>query len=251
MNFYQLHQQQTPLLIANVWDVVSAKAAMQAGYTALGTSSAAIASSLGFNDGEEMTFSQLLFIVERITATVNLPLSVDIEAGYSEDVDAIIDNIKQLAALGVVGINIEDSHVITERRLDCQDAFADKVCAIKHALASDNIEMFINVRTDTFLLGIEDALAHTLSRIEQYQAAGADGIFIPCITLESDIQACVNATVLPINVMCMPQLANFSRLGANGVRRISMGSFLHEKTQRQLSQSFEAILTKQSFSSIF
>ncbi len=97
------------LLLGNVWNVASAKTYQKSGFKAIGTSSAAVAHSLGYEDGEDMPFNALLHIVADISARVDLPLTVDIEAGYARDVNTINTNIKKLADLGVVGINIEDS----------------------------------------------------------------------------------------------------------------------------------------------
>ncbi|XBS69224.1 isocitrate lyase/phosphoenolpyruvate mutase family protein [Acerihabitans sp. KWT182] len=112
MNFNALHHQPRPLLIANVWDAGSALAAQRAGNHALGTSSAAIAAMLGYEDGEAMRFDELLNIVARISAVTKLPLSVDSNAGYGKTTNDIIDNIQRLAHLGVAGINLEDSRVV-------------------------------------------------------------------------------------------------------------------------------------------
>ncbi|STW81467.1 carboxyvinyl-carboxyphosphonate phosphorylmutase [Klebsiella pneumoniae] len=108
MDFNALHQQNQPLLLANVWDASSAQAAQQAGYQALGSSSAAIAAMLGYEDGEEMSFDELFYVVSRIKTVSELPLSVDLEAGYGATTSHIIDNIRRLAHLGVSGINLED-----------------------------------------------------------------------------------------------------------------------------------------------
>jgi 2-methylisocitrate lyase-like PEP mutase family enzyme len=107
--FLQLHHNETPLLIGNVWDVVSAKAFERGGFKAIATSSAAIAHTWGYEDGEKMPFDLLLKVVERIINNINVPLSVDIEGGYSRDISKIFQNIEKLHELGVVGINIEDS----------------------------------------------------------------------------------------------------------------------------------------------
>ncbi|CAM3862320.1 isocitrate lyase/phosphoenolpyruvate mutase family protein [Xenorhabdus thuongxuanensis] len=112
MNFTKLHYQNKPLLIANVWDADSAMIAQQVGYQALGTSSAAIAATLGYEDGEAMSFDELLYIVSRIKSISDLPLSVDVEAGFGRTANEITTNLKRLSQLGVVGINLEYSKVI-------------------------------------------------------------------------------------------------------------------------------------------
>jgi len=132
--FKKLHQQSTPLLICNVWDVPSAKIAESIGFQAVGTSSAAIAKMLGYADGEEMIFSELHYIVKRIKANTLLPLSVDLEAGYSRDPLQIVEHIQALAELGVVGINLEDSIMENERILLPGKSFADTIYIIKKEL---------------------------------------------------------------------------------------------------------------------
>lgn len=125
MNFTELHHQSTPLLIANVWDASSAIAAQHAGYQATGTSSAAIAAMLGYEDGEAMSFDELLYIVTRIKSVSHLPLSVDVEAGFGRTASEITVNLKRLASLGVVGVNLEDSRVVNGvRQLDDAVAFS-------------------------------------------------------------------------------------------------------------------------------
>ncbi len=249
--FRTLHQQATALLICNVWDVASAKTAEKLGFNAIGTSSAAIANMLGYEDGEEMSFEELLFIVKRIAACCNLPLTVDIEAGYSDDPLITADYIKALAEAGVVGINIEDSKVKGVRTLLDADIFADYLLKIKQKVSMKQINIFINVRTDTFLLEDENALLETQKRASLYQSAGADGLFVPCITNVDDIQAVVSAIKLPINVMCMPDLPNFDVLSTLGVKRISMGNFLFDKLQSDLELTLKNIVDKNCFSSVF
>ncbi|QLR41250.1 isocitrate lyase/phosphoenolpyruvate mutase family protein [Enterobacter sp. RHBSTW-00994] len=248
MDFYALHHQNQPLILANVWDACSAQVAHQAGYHALGTSSAAMAAMLGYEDGEGMSFEELLFIVARIRTVTNLPLSVDLEAGYGDTVDRIIDNIRQLAKLGVVGINIEDSHVVGNvRHLDDAIQFAGKLQEIAQACPG----MFLNARTDTFLLNSENALEETLYRGHLYASSGAHGYFVPCVTRPDDITAIVRDITLPLNVMCMPALADFTTLTALGVKRISMGNFIHDRLQARLKDLLCLVRSHHSFSDVF
>ena len=107
--FYQLHHQQKPLIIANAWNVKSAQLIEQNGYNAIGTSSGAISNSLGYEDGEKIPFSELLYIIRRIKACTNIPLSVDMERGYTNDPLELAENIQKLADIGVAGINLEDA----------------------------------------------------------------------------------------------------------------------------------------------
>ena len=251
MNFKSLHFQDKPLLICKVWDVASAKIAEKLDFKALGTSSAAIATLLGYDDGEQMSFSELSYFVKRIVENTQLPLTVDIESGYSRDTSQIIENIMKLADLGVVGINIEDSIVNEGRRLLNAEYFSKVISDIKRKLESESRDIFLNVRTDTFLLGHEDAIDETIKRITYFEKAGADGIFIPCIEKEDDIKRIMKNTSLPINVMCMPNLPDFAVLKEIGVNRISMGNFLFDYMLKELEQALNNVVNEQSFKVIF
>ncbi len=251
MKFKNLHIQDKPLLIGNVWDVPSTKTAEKLKFQAIGTSSSAIASILGYNDGEEMEFSELEYFVERIATNTNLPLSVDLESGYSCKPKEIVNHIKRLVELGVVGINIEDSIVNEKRILLNANDFAKTLKEIKRELEKENADVFINVRTDTFILLQKNVIEETKKRIQLYQNAGANGIFVPCIEKENDIKTIVDSTNLPINVMCMPNLPNFETLTKLGVKRISMGNFLFDKMYDKFEETTKTVLNQNSFKSIF
>lgn len=251
MTFKKLHHQATPLLIGNVWEVASAKAAEKANFQAMGTSSAAIATMLGYHDGEAMPFAELAFIVKRIAANTELPLSVDLEAGYSRNPMQIVEHIKQLVDMGIVGINLEDTIMEKERQFLPIADFSKTITVIKEELDKANMELFLNVRTDTFLMGLPNPLKVTLERMKAYEKAGADGIFVPFIIEETDIKTVVEQTALPINVMCMPTLPNFDTLQKLGVKRISMGNFTFNNTLQILEQTLTTIQKEQSFQPIF
>lgn len=252
MNFAELHSQYEPLLIANVWDAASAVAAQKAGYQALGTSSAAIAATLGYEDDQRMPFEELFYLVSRIRKVITLPLSVDMEAGYGDSVEEITTNLKRLAHIGVSGVNLEDSRIINHvRQLDDASEFSSTLRAICSGLKSENYDLFVNVRTDTYLLAHENALQETLIRGQLYKAAGADGLFVPCVTSEIDITLIADAIDLPLNVMCMPGLPPFSRLKLAGVSRISMGNFVHSALQLKLDDVMSAIRCHQTFQGLF
>jgi 2-methylisocitrate lyase-like PEP mutase family enzyme len=248
MKLNDLLKVENPLVICNVWDVSSAKIAEKLGFKVIGTSSGAIATMLGYNDGEEISFDELLYIVKRIKANTDLPFTVDVESGYSTNTSVIIKNLQKLIQLGVAGINIEDSTVSQERRLVDPDIFSK---TINEIVTEFNHKLFINVRTDTYLLDIPDKLSETLTRIEKYEKAGAHGIFVPCLTDHSDIEKICSSTKLPINVMCMPDLPDFATLYDLGVKRISMGNFVYNKNQNNLEQLLLSISTERHFRKLF
>lgn len=226
--FTQLHQQPHPLVIGNAWNAHSARLFEQNGYQAIGTSSAAVAYTLGYEDGEQLSFAELLFVVKHIARVIQVPFTVDMERGYGTTIDAITDNLKQLHDLGIAGVNLEDS--ILEKTMDSTDGFSKKINTIKNTLVQNNCDLFINARTDAFLAGITNPLAITLERIKAYTAAGADGLFVPFIKEAEDIRSVVAATNLPVNVLHMAGLPDYDTLQSLGVKRVSLGAGAFRQT---------------------
>jgi 2-methylisocitrate lyase-like PEP mutase family enzyme len=250
-SFSKLHQGETPLVLGNIWDVHSALVFERAGYQAIGTSSMAVARAWGYDDGENLPFDTLLQVVKRVASVVRIPVTVDLEGGYSRTPAGIVEHIKKLHQLGVAGINLEDTIPAATRQLRPIAEFQTLLASIADSLSRDNIEIFLNIRTDAFLLGLPNALPETVDRIKAYESLGADGIFVPGITEGSDIQEVVKATPLPINVMCMPTLPDFKTLDNLGVKRISMGPFLQNRVHGETEEFVKFVMMQQSFSSLF
>jgi len=249
--FSLLHQNSSPLLLGNIWDVNSAKIFEQTGYKAIGTSSQAVARSLGYEDGENLPFDALFQLAKRVVEVVNIPFTVDMEAGYSRTVEGIIENIKKLHAIGVAGINLEDTIPGTPPQLQPVAEFQRTLSAIAEYNSRNNMKIFLNVRTDGFLLGMPTALAETRARIKTYENSGASGIFVPCIVNPTDIKEVVKATSLPVSVMCMPGLPGFEELKVLGVKRISIGPFVNNYINKKTEEAVGAILQDNNFSSLF
>ena len=228
--FNDLHQSTDLFILPNVWNAKSAIVFQEKGFPAIATSSAAVAGSLGYLDGEGMPFHDYLFIIKRILSSVQIPLSIDMEMGYGATDEEIYGHILTLAGIGVAGINIEDSIIAGSGRvLKEAKLFAGTIGHIKSKLASASIDIFINVRCDTYLLSVEHKRQETSRRLKMYEAAGADGIFLPCVCDEDDILAAVRDTALPLNVMYIPGLPGVERLQLLGVKRVSMGPFSFNK----------------------
>jgi len=249
--FNQLHQAQGLFVLPNVWNAKSAIYFAEQKFPAIATSSAAVANSLGYKDGEEMPFTDYLFIIKRIVSSIQIPLSVDMEMGYGVSAEAIYANIMKLVNLGVTGINIEDSVINKSGRvLKDPEVFAKTIENIKRRLLANNINLFINVRCDTYILNVANKQHETNQRLKRYEASGADGIFLPCICAEDDIAAAVAQTTLPLNVMCVPALPGFDALNKLGVKRVSMGPFLFNKIYDTIPSLSQAITTGNNFSPI-
>lgn len=214
--FIALHQADTPLLIANAWDAASAALFQHAGAPAIGTSSAALAWACGYADGGPLEREALLSKVRDILRVATVPVSIDLEDGYSDDPGQVAALAKEIADLGVVGINLEDGG-------QAPDRLVAKIEAIRSELGN---KLFINARTDVYLRGLakdDDAVAMTNERLARYASAGANGAFVPGIAALADIAAVASATPLPLNVMTVPNLPSLSELHRAGVRRISAG----------------------------
>lgn len=220
--FHSLHDDF--LLLANCWDGGSARIAAAAGAQALATSSAAVAWSHGYADGYHLPNDLLLATARGIRRVSKLPLSVDIENGYSNDPVKVATLVRALLAEGVVGINIEDGN-------DTPELLGHKVAAVRAAADAAGVRLYINVRTDVYLRNLAEnagRVAETIRRGEIYRHAGASGLFVPGVRDEADIAAIVAGVPLPINVMALPQVPSPERLRALGVHRLSAGSAISE-----------------------
>jgi 2-methylisocitrate lyase-like PEP mutase family enzyme len=242
-NFMGLHHQQKPLVVANAWNVKSARLIEAQGFAAIATSSGAIADSLGYADGEKIPFSELLYVIGRIAACTTIPLSVDLERGYTDDLEELNGHIQQLIDLGVAGINLEDTQG--------EDIYLKKLMSVKSYLTKTNQKLFINARTDVFLQKLESPLETTLKRARLYADGGADGLFVtgvPDLSLVREITASVT---LPVNVVAVPKLGSIQTLAANGVKRISMAVFLYRATYGHLEKLVQAVQTEQSLAPLY
>ena len=249
--FKQLHQQSDLLVLPNAWNAKSASIFEEKQFPAVATSSAAVAESLGYSDGEGMPFTDYLFIIKRIVSAIRVPLTVDIEMGYGKTNAEVYTNILKLVELGVAGINIEDSIINQSKRtLKDTKTFGSTIEYIKNRLEAEQLKLFINIRCDTYLLNIEKKREETIKRLKVYETTGADGIFLPCISNENDIVEAVNNTKLPVSVMCIPGLPGFAALNKLGVKRVSMGPFMFNKIYDNIGRLSETIDTSKNFSSI-
>jgi 2-methylisocitrate lyase-like PEP mutase family enzyme len=241
--FYALHHQPKPLLLANAWNAKSAQVIEKNGYEAVATSSGAIADSLGYEDGEKIPFAELLYIVQRIKSSTSIPLSVDLERGYADDLNDLNANIQKLIDLGVVGINLEDRQG--------EEIYLRKLSSVKNYLEKTNQQLFINARTDVFLLKLPSPMETTLRRAKLYADAGADGLFVTGVRDAAIIKEITSATSLPVNVVAASPLSSIDALVECGVKRISMAAFLYRATYGPLENIVQTISVQRSLATLF
>jgi 2-methylisocitrate lyase-like PEP mutase family enzyme len=241
--FYDLHYQAEPLLIGNAWNSKSAQIIEKAGFDAIATSSGAIADSLGYKDGEQIPFEELLYIVKRIRSAISIPLSVDMERGYSDDLKVLNQHIQQVIDTGVVGINLEDNQG--------EDIFLRKLYAIKNYLQQTNQQLFINARTDVFLQKLPDPVETVIVRARLYKDAGADGLFVTGVQDTEIIKEIVPAISLPLNVVGVAKLPSVTLLAACGVKRISMAGILYSAGYKKIDGLVNAIKAENSLAGLY
>ena len=223
-DFRSLHRSGTPLVLANAWDVASARLVEEAGAAAVATTSAGVAWSLGAPDGNRLGADRTAELVARIAAAVRVPVSGDIESGFADEPQGVTQTVARIVAAGAVGINLEDS-THEDAPLYPVELAAERVAAAR--AASDRL--FVNARTDVFLNKVgapQTRLDATLERAAAYLAAGADGIFVPGVTDPDTVAALVAGIDAPVNVLTGPGAPSIAELAAVGVARISVGSKL-------------------------
>ena len=242
--FLKLHHGPGILVLANVWDVASARIVEHAGFQAIATSSAAVANSLGYPDGERISRGEMLEAVRRIAAKVSVPVSADLEAGYGESAGEMTETARALIEAGAVGLNLEDG--VDESALIPIEQHVEKVKCIREAGEGLGVHVVINARTDVYLAGIGELSRRfddTIERLTAYRDAGADSLFVPGVYDAETIGRLAKALPGPLNVLANPKSPSIPELERMGVRRLSFGSWparaalgLFARFSRELAQ---------------
>ncbi len=231
--FRSLHQAGAAMLrLPNCWDAGSARVMAAQGAVALATSSAAVAWAQGYGDGDRLPVDRLVACLASITRHLGLPLTADIEGGYSDEPAQVGATVRAVIDAGAVGINLEDG-------ASPPALLARKIEAARAAAASAGVPLFINARCDVFLRGLvapELRVAETLARAELYRSAGADGLFAAGVREAGDIAALVAGTALPVNVLALPGVPRAAELERLGVRRLTSGSGIAESVYARIGQ---------------
>ncbi|WP_405975136.1 isocitrate lyase/phosphoenolpyruvate mutase family protein [Streptomyces sp. NBC_00988] len=221
--FRALHVPGRPLILPNAWDAASARIVEDAGVSAVATTSAGLAWALGVADGDRLDRERALEAVARITATVAVPVSADIESGFAKDAAGVADTVRAVLAAGAVGVNIEDALYGGEGVLRPVAEQAERIAAAREAADAEGVPLFVNARIDTFLRGAGGVDA-TLERAAAFRAAGADGIFVPGAVEPGTVKELADGIDAPLNVLVGPGAPPVAELAALGVARVSAGS---------------------------
>lgn len=226
--FRALHDRGHVFLLPNAWDAGSARAFAHLGFSAIATTSAGVAWSLGYPDGEQTPWDEVVASIRRIVRVTSLPLSADIEGGYGGSPEAVAASVRAVIDAGVAGINLEDG--IRHQSLRTVDDAARRIAAARQAARDAGVPIVINARVDSWMIDDEastsERVKDAIRRADAYLAAGADCIF-PIGVADSDVIATLCATIkAPINIGARAGLPSLAELERLGVARVSTATRL-------------------------
>ncbi|MGH9513448.1 MAG: isocitrate lyase/PEP mutase family protein [Terriglobales bacterium] len=225
--FRKMHCGPRVLLLPNVWDVASARIVEEAGFESVATSSAGVAFSLGYPDGQRISRAEMLAAVARIARAVRVPVTADVEAGYGERPEDAARTASEAIAAGAVGMNLEDGRDDPAHPLIDLTLAVEKIRAVREAALAAGIPIVLNARTDVYLEQVgppESRYDETVRRLAAYRDAGADCLFAPGVRDEATIERLVSDLKWPLNILAGPGSPAISRLQELGVSRVSLGS---------------------------
>jgi 2-methylisocitrate lyase-like PEP mutase family enzyme len=220
-----LHRPGDPVVLPTVWDAWSANLAVDAEFAALTVGSHPVADSVGKPDGEGMAFDDLLARVAQITSAVDVPVSVDVESGYGEPAERLIDG---LLGVGAVGFNIEDTVHREGKRLRSVQEHADLIGRLRAAADTAGVHVVINARTDLFLRKDGDEgsrVDRAIARLRAAAEAGADVLYPVGHHDAATLRRLTSELPLPVNAIAAPDRADPALFGPLGVARISFGPY--------------------------
>jgi 2-methylisocitrate lyase-like PEP mutase family enzyme len=212
----ELHEKSNwPLILPNVWDAASARIVEAAGFPCVATSSAGVAYSLGYSDGQHIGRDEMLDAIARIVRAIRVPVTADIEAGYGD----APGTAQALLEIGASGMNLED---YTEDLISLEEQV--EIIQAVRAAAPDIV---INARTDIYLAQVGEEstrFERTVERQRAFIQAGADCVFVPGVRDEQAIAGLASEVDAPLNILATAGSPSVARLAALGVGRISFGS---------------------------
>ncbi|MFZ3217252.1 MAG: isocitrate lyase/phosphoenolpyruvate mutase family protein [Candidatus Acidiferrales bacterium] len=224
----KLHHGPKILVLPNAWDCASARLFERAGFAAIATTSAGVAFSQGYADGERIPREQMIAVVQRISGCVQIPVTADLESGYGD----AAKTTAELIAAGAVGLNLEDMDHAAGKLVDIA-AHAAKVATVRRVSDELGVKVVINARTDVYLAQVGEPatrFARACERLQAYRAAGADCVFLPGVADEDIIRRAVETLKFPLNILAGAGTPPIARLQELGVARVSTGAAIMRAT---------------------
>jgi 2-methylisocitrate lyase-like PEP mutase family enzyme len=225
--FRQLHRGPAVLVLPNAWDVASARIFEEAGFPAIATTSAGIAFSLGYPDGQRISREEMMARIARIVRAVKAPVTADVEWGYGSTAEDVARTTREVIEAGAVGLNLEDAGGRADQPLTTLEKALEKIRAVRETAAAMRVPIVVNARTEIYLLagGNPDAdYQEALRRLIAFRDAGADCVFAPGLKDAEAIGRLVQAVQCPLNILAVPGTPSIPELQKHGVARVSVGS---------------------------
>lgn len=253
IQFRLLHRGPGALVLPNAWDVASARIFEEAGFPAIATTSAGIAFSLGYPDGQRISREEMIARIGRIVRAVKVPVSADIEAGYGASAEDMARTTRELIEGGAVGMNLEDASGQPDRPLLDLQLAVGKIKAVRKTAVELRVPIFVNARTDVYLLpgGNPDAdYAEAVRRLLAFRDVGADCVFAPGLKDAETIGRLVKAVECPLNILAVPGTPSIAELEKLGVARVSVGSGFMRATLGLLRRAAEELKSAGTYSAL-
>ena len=225
--FRAMHAGPRILLLPNAWDVISARVFEEAGFGAIATTSAGIAFTVGYPDGQRISRTEMLQVIARIAGAVKVPVTADVEAAYGNRPEDAAQTAREVIAAGAVGMNLEDGTSDRERPLVDLSLQLEKIRAVRDAAAGTGVPIVLNARTDAYLLQVGTPEARydlALRRLSAFRDAGVDCLFLPGLRDAETIRRAVADLEFPLNILAGPGSPPVPELEKLGVARVSLGS---------------------------
>jgi 2-methylisocitrate lyase-like PEP mutase family enzyme len=241
------------LVLPNVWDVASARIVEQEGYGALATTSAGIAFSLGYSDGQQIPRAEMFAAIARIARSVKIPVTADVESGYGSGPDAAKSTALAVIEAGAVGMNLEDAPGESGSPLADLAAQVEKIRAVRAGAASADVPIVLNARTDVYLLQVGNPSSRydeTVRRLSAYRDAGADCVFAPGLRDPATIKRLAADVKCPLNILAGPGSPSIEELRALGVARVSLGSGPMRAAMGTLRRTAHALKSSGTYESL-
>jgi 2-methylisocitrate lyase-like PEP mutase family enzyme len=251
--FRALHTGSSILVLPNAWDAASAVIFERAGSVAIATTSSGVATALGYADGQHISKDLLIESTARIVRAVHCPVTVDIEAGYGEGIEEVLQTVKAVIEVDAVGINIEDSRTGKDTALVDSGFQVELIQAIRQLGSTMDVPLVINARTDIFLRGKGNSASHVdeaVRRANAYRQAGADCLFPIGVSDAAIIARLAQAIHGPINILASPTTPAIPELAKLGVARISFGGGLMRAALGHLRVVSKELLEQGTYASM-
>jgi 2-methylisocitrate lyase-like PEP mutase family enzyme len=241
------------LLLPNAWDVASARVLEEVGFSAIATTSAGIAFSLGYPDGQRISREEMMARIGRIARAVQVPVTADVEWGYGSTAEEIARTTREVIETGAVGMNLEDTSGRADQPLLPLEQVLEKIKAVRETAAALRVPIVVNARTDVYLLegGNPDAdYAEAVRRLVAVRDAGADCVFAPGLKDAETIGRLVKDVACPVNILAVPGTPSIEELGKLGVARVSVGSGFMRATLGALRAMGEELKNAGTYSAL-